>query len=53
MAEWVRVASADEVGDGEMKGVEVDGVKVGVANVGGVGRGAGRGRDRHAAGVMR
>lgn len=35
MAEWVRVASTDEVGDGEMKGVEVNGVKVGVANVGG------------------
>lgn len=34
-AEFVKVASVDEIPDGEMRGYEVNGVKVGIANVDG------------------
>jgi nitrite reductase/ring-hydroxylating ferredoxin subunit len=35
MAEFVRVAGANELGEGEMRMVEVRGTKIAVANVGG------------------
>lgn len=35
MAEMVKVARTDEIPDGEMKGYEIGGVEVGIANVGG------------------